>query len=128
MDESRIHQVFNNLMSNALKFSPPGSLVEVALRAEGEFAHVTVKDPGPGLCENDKSRLFDGFQKLKPRPTGGEKSTGLGLMIAKKLIEAHGGRFTVESAPGQGSTFGFLLPLAAPAAETAGQELQSTAK
>jgi signal transduction histidine kinase len=63
------------------------------------------------LCEADKKRLFDGFQKLNPRPTGGEKSTGLGLLIARKMVEAHGGKLTVESSPGKGSTFGFMLPL-----------------
>ncbi len=110
-DECRIHQVFDNLLGNAVKFSPAGSRIVVSLDAEGEFARVTVRDEGPGLCEADKNRLFDGFQKLNPRPTGGEKSTGLGLLIARKMVEAHGGKLTVESAPGKGSTFGFMLPL-----------------
>lgn len=110
-DECRIHQVFDNLLGNAVKFSPAGSRIVVSLDAEGEFARVTVRDEGPGLCEADKKRLFDGFQKLNPRPTGGEKSTGLGLLIARKMVEAHGGKLTVESSPGKGSTFGFMLPL-----------------
>ena len=110
-DECRIHQVFDNLLGNAVKFSPAGSRIVVSLDAEGEFARVTVRDEGPGLCEADKNRLFDGFQKLNPRPTGGEKSTGLGLLIARKMVEAHGGKLTVESSPGKGSTFGFMLPL-----------------
>jgi len=110
-DECRIHQVFDNLLGNAVKFSPAGSRIVVSLDAEGEFARVTVRDEGPGLCEADKNRLFDGFQKLNPRPTGGEKSTGLGLLIARKMVEAHGGKLTVESTPGKGSTFGFMLPL-----------------
>jgi signal transduction histidine kinase len=110
-DECRIHQVFDNLLGNAVKFSPAGSRIVVSLDAEGDFARVTVRDEGPGLCEADKNRLFDGFQKLNPRPTGGEKSTGLGLIIARKMVEAHGGKLTVESAPGKGSIFGFMLPL-----------------
>lgn len=70
-----------------------------------------MKDKGPGLTEKDQKKLFQGFEKLSPRPTGGESSTGLGLAIVKKMVEAHDGQLKVESSPESGSTFSFGLPL-----------------
>jgi len=68
------------------------------------------RDEGPGISPEDQKKMFNGFEKLKPRPTAGEKSTGLGLTIVKKMVEAHQGSLMVESRPGQGSTFSFTLP------------------
>ena len=72
---------------------------------------VSVRDEGPGISEEDRSRLFGEFQRLSAQPTGGEKSTGLGLAIVKKMVEAHNGILSVESRVGSGSTFSFELPL-----------------
>jgi signal transduction histidine kinase len=79
----------------------------------GEAARVSVKDEGPGLSHEDQAKVFKTFQSLSGKPTGGEKSTGLGLAIIKKLVEAHGGTVNAESPPVQGAVFSFFLPMAA---------------
>jgi two-component system, sensor histidine kinase len=111
VDPQRIEQVIDNLLSNAVKYSPPGASVDVSLAIEGQDAVLAVRDRGPGLTEEDRQRLFGAFQRLSARPTGGEKSTGLGLAITQRIVTAHGGRIEVESAPGQGATFRVRLPL-----------------
>ncbi|MBX7220781.1 MAG: hypothetical protein K1Y36_12600 [Blastocatellia bacterium] len=108
-DPERITQVLDNLISNAVKYSPLGKTIEVTVSNGNGWVRVSVRDEGPGLTENDKKRLFGAFERLSARPTGGESSTGLGLSIVKQLVEAHGGKVGVESQPGQGSTFWFEL-------------------
>ena len=110
-DPQRVAQVFDNLFSNAVKFSPPGSKILVALKSDGDMATVSISDQGPGISEEERSRLFGEFQKLSAKPTAGEHSTGLGLAIVKKIVDAHGGALEVESDVGQGSTFSFKLPI-----------------
>lgn len=110
-DPIRIGQVIDNLLSNAVKFSPSGSNIYISLSHEGPHAEVKVKDEGPGLSPEDHGKLFGEFQKLSARPTGGEISTGLGLSIVKKIIEAHKGTIRAESVPGNGTSFIFTLPL-----------------
>ncbi len=97
--------VLENLVSNAVKFSSPDSTVE--LRAECAYDSVVFKvcDEGPGFSEEDKKKLFNRFQKLSAKPTGGEVSTGLGLSIVKKYVTDLGGKVWVESVKGNGSTF-----------------------
>ncbi|MEO9484470.1 MAG: ATP-binding protein [Ekhidna sp.] len=97
--------VLENLTSNAVKFSEPNSTVE--LRAECAYDSVVFKvsDDGPGFSEEDKKKLFNRFQKLSAKPTGGEVSTGLGLSIVKKYVQDLGGKVWVESVEGKGSTF-----------------------
>jgi two-component system, sensor histidine kinase and response regulator len=110
-DAGRIAQVLDNLLSNALKYSPPGTLVRISLRPHGDGGvEVAVQDQGPGVALEKQPRLFGAFAKLGTRPTGGEKSTGLGLAIVKKIVQAHGGTVGVNSAEGQGSRFYFILP------------------
>jgi two-component system sensor histidine kinase/response regulator len=113
LDTNRISQVIDNLISNAIKFSPPGSDVNVTLKRIGDTAEVAVSDKGPGISPEDRKKLFGTFQKLSARPTAGEKSTGLGLAIVKKIVNAHGGEVTVESEPGSGSVFKFIIPMEA---------------
>ena len=116
-DAERLRQVFDNLISNALKYSPPGGEVAVTLGAAGGWAYVEVRDSGPGLGPADFARIFAPFQSLSAKPTGkGEDSTGLGLFIARELLNLQGGRLEVQSQPGQGSVFRVLLPVAARAA------------
>ncbi|MGE4554370.1 MAG: response regulator [Desulfovibrionaceae bacterium] len=114
-DPRRLGQVADNLLSNAMKFSPAGTTVQVGLEGQGDCAVFWVRDQGPGIRQEDQDRLFMTFPRLPNRPTGDESSTGLGLAIVKKIIEAHGGRIEVRSMPGTGSEFRVLLPCCRPA-------------
>jgi signal transduction histidine kinase len=107
-DCERLAQVINNLVSNALKYSPRGGKVGVSVTATGDSAVVTVSDQGVGLEPEEVPQLFLPFSRL--RGTGHIKGTGLGLYVAKTIVDAHGGRIWVESSPGRGSTFSFALP------------------
>jgi signal transduction histidine kinase len=104
-------EVVDNLISNAIKYSPPGSEITVCSSVSGQRIKMAVSDQGPGLNDQQKERLFQMFTTLGSVPTGGEKSTGLGLAIAKKIIDTHGGEIGVDSEPGQGCTFWFSLPV-----------------
>ena len=110
-DPARLRQVIDNLISNAVKYSPPGSRVHVGLRRTNEEWRVNVRDEGPGLTPEDRQHLFQSFARLSARPTGGEKSIGLGLAITRRMVEAHGGKIGVDSEPGQGANFWFTLPV-----------------
>ena len=112
-DYDRLAQAVDNLISNAIKFSQPGTQVIVSLKHIPPYARISVKDQGPGLSEEDKSRIFSEFQRLSAQPTGGEKSTGLGLAIVKKIVESHQGTISVSSTPGRGADFVIQLPLEA---------------
>ena len=110
-DTERIAQVVDNLVSNAVKFSPSGSEILVKMEKSEDNVRCAVIDHGPGVSSEDRTKLFGEFQRLSARPTGGEKSTGLGLSIVKKIVEAHGGIIDVMSEPGKGSEFYFSIPL-----------------
>lgn len=105
-------QILDNLISNALKFSPAQSSVLVRAVTENGFVFVAVKDHGPGVSPADHARLFGKFVRLSARPTGGESSTGLGLSIVKKLAEAMAGTVYCQSVLGEGATFILRLPAA----------------
>ena len=109
-DGMLLRQVVNHLISNAIKFSPPGKSIWIALGKHDSEIHLKVKDEGPGLKENEIDRLFDKFQRLSSKPTAGEISTGLGLTITRDLVVLHDGKITVESQYGKGSTFKVSLP------------------
>ncbi|HEV2705815.1 MAG TPA: HAMP domain-containing sensor histidine kinase [Pyrinomonadaceae bacterium] len=110
VDAPKIEQVLNNLISNAVKFSYPQTTVKVhTAKAEQEVV-VAVSDEGQGIPEGEIDRLFIPFESLSVKSTGGEQSTGLGLAIARRIIEGHGGRIWVQSEVGVGSTFSFSLP------------------
>jgi len=115
VDSARFKQALDNLVSNAIKFSPPRAPITVSICSDGHEIRIEVADRGPGLTENDKARLFGRFQKLSARPTGGEASTGLGLANSRRLVELNGGRIGAESdGPGTGSRFWIKLPQAVP--------------
>jgi signal transduction histidine kinase len=116
-DPSMTYQIMENLLSNAMKFSPENKQIMVLVdyytdNTQKKWVKMSVKDQGPGLTEQDKSKLFGKFQKLSARPTGGENSTGLGLSIVKKLVELQNGKIMCESQPGMGAEFIVLLPCA----------------
>jgi len=109
-DPHRISQAFDNLISNAVKFSPTGTSITIDLYQTNNHAVFSVHDEGPGIPREEQNMLFSEFHRLSVRPTAGEISTGLGLAITKKIMEAHGGRIEFESKEGEGSTFSLLLP------------------
>ncbi len=119
-DADRLRQVFDNLVGNALKFTPPGGTITVALGESGPWAAAEVRDTGPGLGPDDFARIFTPRAQLSAQPTGGEESSGLGLFIARELLALQGGRLEVQSQPGKGATFRVLLPTAPADAVSAG--------
>lgn len=114
LDANRINQVLNNLIGNAIKCSNPGSRVSVTAAVAGDAVIISIADQGIGLSASDLPDLFEPFARATVRGTAGEKSTGLGLAIARSIIEAHGGRIWVESELGKGATFFVSLPVTAP--------------
>jgi signal transduction histidine kinase len=119
IDAGKVEQVLNNLISNAVKYSHRGTRVRVRLDCATQEATVAVQDEGQGIPAADLAKLFRPFSKASVRTTGGEESTGLGLAIARRMVEGHGGRVWVDSKVGTGSTFYFTLP-AAPGARPGG--------
>lgn len=118
-DRAKLRQVLINLVGNAIKFSGPRQPVMVSALPEGEMVRIAVTDHGPGIAREDLPRLFSKFyQAEKPltRTTGG---AGLGLYISRQIVEAHGGTMGVESTPGEGSVFFFLVPAVSPEADSA---------
>ena len=112
-DRARLAQVIDNLIANALKFTPPGGQVQVAVRADGEAAIVEVADTGIGIPRLEQARLFERFYRTTQAIAAAAPGSGLGLAISKMIVEAHGGRIEVESEEGAGATFRMVLPLAA---------------
>jgi len=104
-DPKLLPQLIENLVSNAIKFSPPGKSTTVRVLPMPQAVRLEVTDEGPGLTEEDQGKLFGKFTRLSARPTGGEHSTGLGLSIVKRLVEAMEGRVGCVSTPGAGATF-----------------------
>ncbi len=111
VDTAKIEQVLNNLIVNAIKFSNPGSVINVKVARSGKEAVISVKDQGQGIPDGEIDKLFKPFQRTSVRSTGGEDSTGLGLAIVRKIVMGHQGRVWVESEVGKGSTFYVALPL-----------------
>jgi signal transduction histidine kinase len=110
VDSDRIREAIDNLVSNAVKYSPIGGAIDLLVRRDEGSIIVEVRDQGAGLSPEDISRLFGRFQRLSAKPTAGETSTGLGLSIVKRIIDLHGGRISVDSkGPGKGATFKMTL-------------------
>lgn len=112
IDRNYAIQVFENLVSNALKFSPSGSKIVVELTGEGDLIYANVKDQGPGITQEDKKMLFKRFAKLSARPTGTESSVGLGLSIVKRYVDAMNGQIDAVSNNGSGTVFTVQFSLA----------------
>jgi signal transduction histidine kinase len=107
-DQSRLQQVLTNLVSNAVKYSSPGTNVRVGLRERDDEVVLSVADQGSGIAPSDLDQIFQPFARLEPQ--GQATGTGLGLYITRGIVEAHGGRIWVESEVGRGSTFFVSLP------------------
>jgi signal transduction histidine kinase len=111
-DAERIRQILINLLSNAHKYTPQGGQIWLTARAEEGWVRIDVRDNGIGLSPDEQAHLFDRFFRARQPTTQNVEGTGLGLPITRLLVEMHGGRITVSSAPGEGSTFSFTLPVA----------------
>jgi signal transduction histidine kinase len=109
-DVQRLGQVFDNIVSNAVKYSPLGGIISITLWGAADTVLVSVQDEGVGFTEDDKAKLFGFFQRLSAQPTGNEPSSGVGLAIVKQIVDMHQGRVWVESEYGHGSKFIVELP------------------
>ena len=110
VDEKLLHRVFQNLLNNAIKFSPGGSTVLVTVARDGECVRVAVADSGPGISEEYREKIFEKFGQVEARKKSQKHFAGLGLTFCKLAVEAHGGQIGVDSEVGRGSTFWFTLP------------------
>jgi len=110
-DPKRIEEVFNNLITNAVNYSPGGGKVDVAVVGLGEYMEIRVMDTGVGILEEELPKIFDKFYRVKHPKTRQVMGTGLGLAIVKGIIDAHHGTIQVESTPEKGTTFRILLPV-----------------
>jgi two-component system, sensor histidine kinase and response regulator len=115
IDVAKMRQVIDNLLSNAIKYSPPGATIRALIQGgpEQSSCGFSVQDQGPGIADGERDKLFKDFSTLSSRPTAGEKSTGLGLAICRKIVEAHHGSIHVENLPAGGCEFSVSLPCAA---------------
>ena len=113
VDEARIRQVIANLLSNAMRHTPDGTPVRVAVHSTGDRAHLSVTDEGPGMNAEQAARAFERFYRADPSRTRASGGAGLGLSIVAALVSAHGGQTDVTTEPGQGCEFHVWLPLAA---------------
>jgi signal transduction histidine kinase len=110
VDPGIMVQVLENLISNAVKYSPPGKNIFVRLKRDVGAVRIEVRDQGPGLSSEDQKRLFGKFARLSAKPTGGEHATGLGLSIVKRMVEAMNGKVWCESEQGRGAMFVVTVP------------------
>jgi PAS domain S-box-containing protein len=110
-DELRLERILYNLLENAVKYSPQGGKIRVSAKPEGEYLVIGVSDRGIGISPSEQAKLFAPFQRLEEFRPEGARGVGLGLLVCRRLVEAHGGKIWVESEPGHGSTFFFTMPL-----------------
>ncbi|MCR4427843.1 MAG: PAS domain S-box protein [Caldiserica bacterium] len=119
-DRERLIEVFTNLYSNALRFSPKEGTVTTSIQKKGDFLEVAISDQGPGIPENEMENLFERFFRPQSPNLKAMAGTGLGLYISRKIIESHGGKIWVETQEGEGTTIRFTLPITGP-----GENLQA---
>ena len=114
-DERKIKQILLNLLSNAVKFTPEGGRIGINARQSNGSVEISVTDTGVGIAPEDQPTIFEEFRQVGSDYAHKIEGTGLGLTLAKKFVELHGGRIWVTSKPGEGSTFAFTLPISAAA-------------
>lgn len=109
-DPDQLRKALNAIVSNAIKYSPHGETIGVHVRLQDNTICFSVRDNGPGLTQDAQQRIFEPFREAGPDPTGNESSTGVGLYIARKIVNNHNGTIEVESSRGAGSTFTLRFP------------------
>ena len=110
-DALRLERILYNLLENAVKYSPQGGEIRISARPEDEHLVISVSDQGIGISPSDQAKLFGPFQRLEESRPDGFGGIGLGLLVCRRLVEAHGGQIWIESKPGRGSIFFFTVPL-----------------
>ena len=110
-DERKLKQIMLNLLSNAVKFTPDGGRIGVTASLDSGHVEIRVKDSGVGIALEDQPAVFQEFKQVGRDSARKAEGTGLGLALTKRLVELHGGEMRLQSAPGEGSTFAFTLPL-----------------
>lgn len=110
-DVSSVQHILTNLLGNAHKFAPKGGVIHIRVREESRFLRVDIEDNGPGIPKDAQDKIFEAFVQIDRQDGPGAKGTGLGLKIAKSLVEFNGGCISVESTPGKGSCFSFTIPM-----------------
>ena len=110
-DERKLKQILLNLLSNAVKFTPDGGRIDVSARRDTDNVVIAVHDTGIGIAAEDQEAVFEEFRQVGRNYTNKQEGTGLGLALTRRFVELHGGRISVDSEPGKGSTFTFTLPL-----------------
>jgi signal transduction histidine kinase len=108
-DRARLMQLFQNLIGNAVKFCKPGGTVTITSRTQGRYGQIEIADSGPGIAADDLPHIFDPYFSASRKHQ--KNGTGLGLYIAKGIVDAHGGQIRCHSEPGVGTTFNVTLPL-----------------
>ncbi len=109
-DANRMQQVFTNLLSNAMKFTPQDGIITFRAQSEDGLVSIAVEDTGPGIAPDDLPKLFEKFSQVSTQAQGGQRGTGLGLVVTKELVELHGGTVEVASTIGRGTVFTVTLP------------------
>lgn len=112
IDSEKMRAVLQNVLENAIKYTPPGGTIEIDFRAEGDFVEVSVKDSGIGIPEGDRGKIFSRFFRASNAVRVEADGSGLGLFIVKGVVEKHGGKIWFESTVGEGTTFKFTIPIA----------------
>jgi signal transduction histidine kinase len=112
-DTELMDYAFYNLLTNAVKYSPPETEVDVFAERHGAEIHISVKDQGIGLDQKEIKQIFQKFYRTRSAEASGEAGTGIGLSIVEQIITQHGGRIEVQSSPGRGSCFTLVLPACA---------------
>jgi signal transduction histidine kinase len=136
MDAPKINQVLTNLLSNAIKFTPSGGDIQVRVIPDvlqsggrgGGFVQVDISDTGIGLAPEQREKIFEKFYQVDHSPTREYDGTGLGLPIAKKIVELHGGKIWVSKRKGKGSTLSFTIPMAVEAGSEKSAKIKDTNK
>jgi signal transduction histidine kinase len=121
-DERKVKQILVNLLSNAVKFTSEGGQVGLTATVSDGVITIAVRDTGIGIAPEDQAAIFEEFRQVGREDARKQEGTGLGLTLAKKFVELHGGRIGVQSEVGQGSTFSFTLPVRPEGTSSSGQE------
>ena len=116
VDKKRLRQILNNLVSNAIKYTPAEGHIQVTAEARQDVVVISIEDDGLGISPEDQAQIFERFYRVRRPETDAIEGTGLGLAIVKSLVEAHGGEIGLRSYLGEGSTFFFTLPFSSPEA------------